>query len=384
LTRTRALALLALALVLSMTTWFSATAVVPQLRDEWNLSSTGAAWLTISVQLGFVAGALLSSLGNVADVFAPRVVILVGALGAAAANALVAATSSAFQAAPLRALTGFCLAGVYPPALKLMATWYRRGRGLALGTLVGALTLGSAVPHLVNGLGGLDWRLVVYVTSALTVLGGLIAWRFVPEGPYPFPAATFDPHQLRQVLRNRGVRLASFGYFGHMWELYAMWAWFLVFFRDGHGSGTESAAYATFAAIAVGGAGCVVAGALADRVDRATVAALAMVASGSCALLIGLLVDAPTWVVLVLALIWGFFVVADSPIFSTLVTEHADQSYVGTALAFQLAIGFALTVVTIWLVPVLEDEVGWRWAFAFLAPGPVLGTIAMLRLARGT
>jgi MFS family permease len=137
LTRTRALALLALALVLSMTTWFSATAVVPQLREEWNLSSNGAALLTISVQLGFVVGALLSSLGNVADVFAPRVVILVGALGAATANALVAATSSAVQAAPLRALTGFCLAGVYPPALKLMATWYRSGRGLALGTLVG-------------------------------------------------------------------------------------------------------------------------------------------------------------------------------------------------------------------------------------------------------
>jgi MFS family permease len=383
-TQTRALALLALALVLSMTTWFSATAVVPELRDEWNLSSNGAAWLTISVQLGFVAGALLSSLGNVADVFPPRTVILAGAAGAAAANALVAATSSAAQAAPLRALTGFCLAGVYPPALKLMSTWYRRGRGLALGTLVGALTIGSALPHLVNGLGGLDWQLVVYVTSALTLLGGVIAWRFVPEGPYPFPPAPFDPRQLRLVLRNRGVRLASLGYFGHMWELYAMWAWFLIFFRDGHGGGAESAAYATFVVIGIGGIGCVVAGTIADRLDRATVAASAMIASGACALLIGLAVDAPTWVVLALALAWGFFVVADSPIFSTLVTEHADQTYVGTALAFQLAIGFALTVVTIWLVPVLEDEVGWRWAFAFLAPGPALGTVAMLRLARGT
>jgi MFS family permease len=381
-TRGRALALLALALVLSMTTWFSATAVVPELRDEWDLSRNGAAWLTISVQLGFVAGALLSSLGNVADVFSPRTVILGGALGAAVANALVAVTSSALQAAPLRALTGFCLAGVYPPALKLMATWYRRGRALALGTLVGALTIGSALPHLVNGLGGLDWKLVVFVTSALTLLGGLLAWRLVPEGPHPFPRAPFDPRQLRLVLRNRGVRLASLGYFGHMWELYAMWAWFLIFFRDGHGSGAEAAAYATFAAIGIGGVGCVVAGALADRLDRATVAALSMVASGACALLIGLVVDAPTWVVLALGLLWGFFVVADSALFSTLVTEHADQSYVGTALAFQLAIGFALTVATIWLVPVLEEEVGWRWAFAFLAPGPALGTIAMWRLSR--
>jgi MFS family permease len=381
-TRGRALALLSLALVLSMTTWFSATAVVPQLRDEWSVSDNGAAWLTISVQLGVVAGALLSSLGNVADVFAPRTVILAGCVGAATANALVAATSSTAEAAPLRALTGFCLAGVYPPALKLMSTWFRRGRGFALGTLVGALTVGSALPHLVNGLGGLDWKLVLYATSILTVAGGLVAYLGVPEGPYAFPRATFDPRQAGLVFRNRGVRLASLGYFGHMWELYAMWAWFLLFFRDGHGTHAEAAAYVTFAVIAAGGAGCVAGGVLADRVGRPQTAALAMVVSGTCALVIGLLVDAPGWAVLAVGLVWGFFVVADSAVFSTLVTEHADQSYVGTALALQLAIGFTLTVATIWLVPVLEDGVGWRWAFAFLAPGPALGVIAMLRLRR--
>ena len=379
-TRGRALGLLSLALVLSMTTWFSATAVVPQLRDEWGLSTSGGAWLTISVQLGFVAGALLSSVGNVADVLAPRTVILAGSVGAAVANALVATTSSAAEAAPLRALTGFCLAGVYPPALKLMSTWFRRGRGLALGTLVGALTLGSALPHLVNGLGGLDWTLVVYATSALTLGGGVIAYVGVPEGPHPFPRATFDPRQAGLVLRNRGVRLASLGYFGHMWELYAMWAWFLLFFRDGLRSDAEVAAYATFAVIAAGGLGCVAAGAFADRVGRAETAAVAMVVSGGCALAIGLLVHAPRGIVLAVGLVWGFFVVADSAVFSTLVTEHADQSYVGTALALQLAIGFTLTVATIWLVPILEGAVGWRWAFAFLAPGPALGVVAMLRL----
>jgi MFS family permease len=382
-TRGRALALLSLALVLSMTTWFSATAVVPQLRDEWDLTSDGAAWLTISVQLGFVAGALLLSLGNVADVFSPRIVILAGSVGAAAANALVAATSSAAQAAPLRALTGFCLAGVYPPALKLMSTWFQRGRGFALGTLVGALTVGSALPHLVNGVGDLDWRLVIYATSVLTVGGGLIAWLWIREGPHAFPRGVFDLRQAGLVLRNRGVRLASLGYFGHMWELYAMWAWFLLFFRDGQGAGAESAAYATFAVIGAGGAGCVVAGAVADRIGRAETAAAAMVVSGVCAVSIGLFVGAPTWLVLTVGVVWGFFVVADSAVFSTLVTEHADQSYVGTALALQLAIGFTLTVATIWLVPALEDGVGWRWAFAFLAPGPALGVLAMLRLRRG-
>jgi MFS family permease len=363
-----------------MTTWFSATAVVPQLRDEWALGRSGAAWLTIAVQLGFVAGALLSSLGSVADVLSPRTVILVGSLGAAAANALVALASGPTEAVPLRALTGFFLAGVYPPALKLMATWFRRGRGFALGTLVGALTVGSAAPYLVNGLGGLDWRLVVYATSLLTVAGGVLAAAFVPEGPHAFPRAPFAPRQAGLVLRNRGVRLASLGYFGHMWELYAMWAWFLIFFRDGHGASAKGAAYATFAAIAIGGLGCVAAGLVADRFGRAETAAAAMAVSGACALAIGALVNAPGALVLAVGLVWGFAVVADSALFSTLVTEYADQAYVGTALALQLAIGFTLTVATIWLVPVLEDAVGWRWAFAFLAPGPALGVLAMLRL----
>ncbi len=376
--RGRALALLAAALVLAMTTWFSASAVVPQLREEWALSDTAAAWLTIAVQLGFVAGALISSVLNVADVVPPRLVILAGAFGAAAANALLGAVSGAGAAIPLRFATGFFLAGVYPPALKLMATWFRRGRGTALGILVGALTLGSALPHLVNGLGGLDWHTVVYATSALTLAGGLLALA-VRDGPYPFPQATFDPHQARRVFANRGVRLSSLGYFGHMWELYAMWAWFVVFFSATVEGGAE-AAYATFSVIAAGAAGCWVGGLLGDRVGRPETTAGMMAVSGTCALLIGLLVDGPAWLVLLVGLVWGFTVVGDSAQFSTLVTEHADQAYVGTALTMQLAVGFTLTVATIWLMPFFADAVGWRWAFAFLAPGPALGVVAMLRL----
>ena len=376
--RTRALALLAAALVLAMTTWFSASAVVPQLRDEWALGDSAAAWLTIAVQLGFVAGALVSSVLNVADVIQPRIVILAGACGAAVANALLGAVSGAGPAIPLRFLTGFFLAGVYPPALKLMATWFRRGRGTALGILVGALTLGSAVPHLVNGLGGLDWHTVVYATSALTLAGGALALA-VRDGPYPFPQATFDPHQARRVFANRGVRLASLGYFGHMWELYAMWAWFVVFYSTAVDDGA-AAAYATFAVIAAGALGCWVGGILGDRIGRPQTTALAMAVSGTCALLIGLFLEAPAWAVLAVGLLWGFTVVADSAQFSTLVTEHADQAYVGTALTMQLAVGFTLTVATIWLMPVFADAVGWRWAFAFLAPGPALGVVAMLRL----
>jgi MFS family permease len=379
----RALALLAAALVLSMTTWFSATAVVPQLRQEWSLGENEAAWLTIAVQLGFVGGALLSAVLTLPDVVSPRLVLLVGAVGAAAANVLLAAADGLSVAIPLRAATGFFLAGVYPPALKLMATWFREGRGTALGILVGALTLGSAAPHLLNGLGGLDWRLVVYATSALTAVGGVVAYLGVREGPYRFPAAVFDPRQAPLVLRNRGVRLASLGYFGHMWELYAMWSWFLVFFAAEVSAGGD-AAYATFAVVGAGAVGCWAGGVLGDRWGRPQTTAAAMAVSGACALLIGLAAEGPAAVVLALGLVWGFAVVADSAQFSTIVSELADQAYVGTALTLQLAIGFTLTVATIWLVPVLADAVGWRWAFAFLAPGPALGVVAMLRLRNAT
>jgi predicted MFS family arabinose efflux permease len=269
---------------------------------------------------------------------------------------------------------------VYPPALKLMATWFRSGRGLALGTCVGALTLGSALPHLVNGLGGLDWHVVIYATSALTLAGGVIARLGVGDGPYPFPRGRFDPHQARFVFANRGVRLASLGYFGHMWELYAMWAWFVVFFRAVHGPGT-GAAYATFAVIGVGALGCVAGGLLGDGWGRPQTTIAMMVASGSCAVAIGLVAQWSAWVALAVGLVWGFTVVADSAQFSTIVTELADQAYVGTALTLQLAVGFTLTVATIWLVPILERDVGWEWAFAFLAPGPLVGTLAMWRLA---
>jgi MFS family permease len=382
--RWRALTLLAVTLVLSMTTWFSATAVIPQLRAEWELSATAAAWLTIAVQLGFVCGALVSSLMNLSDITSPRHVILGGALGAAAANGIVELAGAGHIGIGLRFATGFFLAGVYPPALKLMATWFQKDRGVALGTLVGAIVLGQATPHLINGLGGLDWRAVIYTTSALTVAGGLITEFAVREGPFPFPKATFDPTQAWRVFANRGVRLASFGYFGHMWELFAMYAWFLLFIAEAlRGRGVtvgSAAAYATFAVIAVGAVGSWVGGILGDRWGRTRTTALMMGVSGSCCVLVGLLFDSPTWLLLPVALIWGFTVVADSAQFSAMVTELADQSYVGTALTVQLAVGFVLTVVTIWLIPLAAETLGWRWVFVLLAPGPALGTLAMLRL----
>jgi len=285
--------------------------------------------------------------------------MLLGSVGAALANAGLVLADGPLLATPLRFATGAFLAAVYPPALKEMATWFRRGRGTALGVLVGALTVGSAAPHLVNALGGASWRLVVVVTSVLTVAGGLVAELAGRDGPFPFPRTSFDARQARQAFGNRGVRLATLGYFGHMWELYAMWAWILVFltdaFADAGRPGRAGPAFAAFAVIGIGGLGCWVGGILGDRWGRCRLTALAMLLSGSCALVIGLLRDAPLPVLLGVALVWGFWVVADSAQFSTVVTEVADQRYVGTALTLQLAVGFTLTVVTIYLVPVLRD-----------------------------
>ena len=384
--RTRILLVLALALVLSMSTWFSASAVIPQLRAEWGLSDAAAAWLTIAVQVGFVAGAVLSSLFNLSDVVPVRTVMIVSSLGAAGVNLLVLFADGAFEAIPLRFLTGAFLAGLYPPALKLMATWFTVGRGTALGVMVGALTLGSALPHLVNALGGLDWPTVITATSVMTAIGAGIVALLVREGPFPFPQAVFDMRQAGLVFGNRTLRLAAIGYFGHMWELYAMWAWFLVFFRSSLTvGGTEDGAFAaaaTFVVIGIGALGCYLGGVLADRWGRAQLNLWSLAVSGTCALLIGFSFGGAPWFVLSIALVWGFAVVADSAQYSTLVTEHADQRYVGTALTLQLAGGFLLTVITIWLIPWFENAVSWRWAFLLLVPGPLIGIEAMRRLSR--
>ena len=385
--RWAALGVLAVAVLLAMTTWFSASAVVPQLRVAWGLGTGAASLLTISVQLGFVVGALASAFLGLADRLPPRRLILLGALGAAVANAGLLLADGPGLALPLRALTGASLALVYPPSLKAMATWFRRGRGTALGIMVGALTLGSAAPHLVNGLGAANYQVVIATTSLLTVAGGLLAEIAGRDGPFPFPRSTFSPRAARAAFTDRGVRLSSVGYFGHMWELYAMWAWASAFATDAllrHGSAdpARGGAYAAFAVIGIGALGCWVGGLLGDRWGRTKLTALAMGLSGSSAVLIGLLRGGPLWLLALVGLFWGFWVVADSAQFSTIVTEVADQAYVGTALTLQLAAGFVLTVFTIYLVPVLRDSYSWTYAFMVLAPGPLLGAWAMLRLGR--
>ncbi len=370
-----------------MALWFGVSAVAPQIASEWRLTESTAAWLTLAVQLGFVAGTLLSALLNLPDVIRVRHLFAICAvLGALANLVLAAAVTSVTVAIALRFLTGVCLAGVYPPGMKIIATWFKTGRGFALGVLVGALTLGKASPYLVNAFGSGNWRVNASLASLFAVAAAVIVALFVKDGPYALPNQPFDLSQFVKVFSNRGVRLANLGYFGHMWELYAMWTWAPVMIRASVAASGDSPRFAeaaSFAVIGAGALGCVVAGRVADRIGRPIVASTAMLGSGLCCIAIGFLFGKAPLALLAVAIVWGATVVADSAQFSACVTEFADPRYLGTALTLQTCIGFLITTVSIRMMPWLVGRVGWEWAFAFLAPGPFLGIVAMMRLRRG-
>jgi MFS family permease len=379
------LAVVCVAEFLGMTLWFSATAITPELISEFQLSPSQAAWLTMAVQAGFVAGTLASALGNLADLLNPRRLMFLGSLAGALANAAVLVAPGAASMIALRFLTGAALALVYPPGMKIAAGWFRDGRGFALGLLIGALTLGKAFPHLLTALFGHEWREPMLVSSALAVVGGALVLAVVRDGPYVAPTAPFDPHAIRRILASRGARLATLGYLGHMWELYAMWTWVAVFATaslaaSGMANADVAGSVAAFLAIGSGAAGCAWAGYLADRLGKARVAMWAMLASATCAALTVPAFGAPPIWLYALVMIWGFAVVADSAQFSALVTEHAPADHIGTALTLQTCLGFLLTMATIELLPRLAAVTSWRWASLLLVPGPLLGAVAMRRL----
>ena len=384
----RILAALALAELLGLALWFSASAVTPALAAEWGLSAGDRAWLTMSVQIGFVAGALLSALLNISDLFNARRVFAFSALAGAACNGAIAAWADGFGAAvALRFFTGFFLAGVYPPGMKIVATWFKEGRGLAIGVVVGALTVGSAAPHLLKVVGSPDWRQLMYTASAASVAAAFICALAVKDGPHSGRPARFDWHFAGRTLTDRGVRLANFGYLGHMWELYAVWTWVPAFLLASFEAvelprAAAWSAVAAFATIAAGGIGCVVAGSLADRYGRTTITIGSMLVSGTCCVVVGGLFAAPPLLLIPICLLWGFAIVADSAQFSAAVTELSEPEYLGTALTLQVCLGFTLSTLTIRATPVMVETLTWSWAFAPLALGPAVGCWAMYRLRK--
>jgi len=385
-TRCRALAAIILAEVLALALWFSGTAVAPALRIEAGVDDLTAAFFTSAVQAGFVAGTLGFALTGIVDRFDGRYLFAASALTGAGANAAILLVDPGSLAViGFRFITGIAMAGVYPVGMKLAVGWAKGDVGLLVGALVGALTLGSASPHLLVYAGGLDWRWAIGAASASAALAAVVIL-FSAEGPATRRASRFRPGEISVYWTNRSIRLANFGYLGHMWELYAMWAWINVFFLASFAlsmpdaEAARLAALATFGVIACGALGAVAAGAVADRIGRTLVTSASLIVSGACCLLVGQLFDAAPALLFALAAVWGVAVVADSAQFSASVTELSPPDLVGTMLTLQTCIGFLLTLITIHAMPNFVAWLGWRWAFAPLAIGPALGAWAMLRL----
>jgi MFS family permease len=387
--RWRMLALIALAELLGMSVWFAANAVAPQLAARWTLTPAEAGWLSTVVQLGFVAGTAAAALLNLADVLPSRVYFSISAVAAAAANASLVVAPGYRTALVCRACTGVFLAGVYPPAMKMAATWFRARRGLAIGVVVGALTIGKALPYLIHALPGAGVTQVVLAASGIALVAALVVAMFYSDGPAPFPRRPFDLALVDTVWRDAKYRQVLGGYAGHMLELYACWIWipsFLAASALARGASADSGSTASWVALlsfvvmATGAVGCVLGGELADRLGYVRLVVLAMAVSGACALLTPLVFGQSPMLLIPLLLVWSIAVIADSAQFSTLVTRVVTPHAIGTALTLQTSIGFLLTTLTVQLVPVVAGHVGWRFAFPMLALGPALGIAAIRRL----
>ncbi len=362
--------------------WFAGNAVMPDLQRSAGLPASAVGDITIAVQLGFIAGTLVFAWLAIADRYSPRMIFFLSTLAGAAANAATLQTGGEYV--PLlaaRFATGFFLAGMYPVGMKIASGWYDRDLGLALGWLVGALVLGTALPHLIRGLGGdLPWQGVILSVSAISAAGGLAMLVLVPDGPH-LRRTTFDPTAIATIFRSADFRASAFGYFGHMWELYAFYAFLPVLLAARLGGDAAIVSMWSFAAIAAGFVGCAAGGALSRRVGSVRVASVQLSASGLCCLASPLAFLAPVPLFLAFLLSWGVVVAGDSPQFSALNARSAPPRFVGSALTIANCIGFSITIVSIALLARLIEIAGPQYAFLMLVPGPILGLVALRRLA---
>lgn len=378
---------ISISVLFALSLWFSASAIVPELKMVWNLNSIMEAWVTASVQIGFIVGTLFSAYFSIPDRYNSRNIFSISALLGSIFNLTLIFIDQAFLGIVLRFFTGVALAGVYPTAVKLISQWFSNKRGIAIGILIGALSLGSALPHfVVMFFSSVNWKIVIIVSSILTLIAAIIMNWILVDAPTTAKRNPVSFRLIKKVVKNKPVMLANYGYFGHMWELYAMWTWLPFFLTASFMKNSPQidpffSALVSFLSIGVAGAvGCIVGGYVSDKIGRSNLTIIAMAVSAVSSILIGFTFGLSIWITLVISLIWGVSVIADSAQFSAAVTEFSESEYVGTAVTFQMSVGFLITIFSINLIPFLQEHIGWEWVFAVLSIGPILGIISMIKL----